>query len=290
MTRWGHAQQNKSSSPSSAGPASAGHDVVVEDVMEAVMEPVMEPVVADPLDLSTYNSQGSGSIDPAESSIRRRSQDDPASRNPELPQGFFLNRRDCDTVDQEKPGRSNNLGTQPLAAAGPIGGTSTEEAHRCDMCGKTFAVPARLTRHYRTHTGELYTVPFYPDHTQLTNSSVFGILMMMHLGERPFVCEVCGKSFSVKENLSVHRRIHTKEKPYRCPHCGRGFEHSGKLHRHMRIHTGERPHQCSDCGKTFIQSGQLVIHMRSHTGQYIRESFFFQGYAAVVNSSNLLSI
>lgn len=123
----------------------------------------------------------------------------------------------------------------PAPAAAITGG---EEAHRCDMCGKTFAVPARLTRHYRTHTGE-----------------------------RPFVCEVCGKSFSVKENLSVHRRIHTKEKPYRCPHCGRGFEHSGKLHRHMRIHTGERPHQCTDCGKTFIQSGQLVIHMRSHTGE-----------------------
>ena len=117
-------------------------------------------------------------------------------------------------------------------------GIGHEEAHRCDICGKTFAVPARLTRHYRTHTGE-----------------------------RPFVCDICGKSFSVKENLSVHRRIHTKEKPYRCPHCGRGFEHSGKLHRHMRIHTGERPHQCSDCGKTFIQSGQLVIHMRSHTGE-----------------------
>lgn len=130
---------------------------------------------------------------------------------------------------------------QPVAGYSGVDSATlmaADEPHRCDICGKTFAVPARLTRHYRTHTGE-----------------------------RPFVCEVCGKSFSVKENLSVHRRIHTKEKPYCCPHCGRGFEHSGKLHRHMRIHTGERPHQCSDCGKTFIQSGQLVIHMRSHTGE-----------------------
>lgn len=39
----------------------------------------------------------------------------------------------------------------PAPAAAITGG---EEAHRCDMCGKTFAVPARLTRHYRTHTGE----------------------------------------------------------------------------------------------------------------------------------------
>lgn len=112
------------------------------------------------------------------------------------------------------------------------------DPYRCDVCRKTFAVPARLVRHYRTHTGE-----------------------------RPFECEFCHKMFSVKENLQVHRRIHTKERPYRCDVCGRAFEHSGKLHRHMRIHTGERPHACSVCGKTFIQSGQLVIHLRTHTGE-----------------------
>lgn len=112
------------------------------------------------------------------------------------------------------------------------------DPYQCNVCQKTFAVPARLIRHYRTHTGE-----------------------------RPFECEFCHKLFSVKENLQVHRRIHTKERPYKCDVCGRAFEHSGKLHRHMRIHTGERPHKCSVCGKTFIQSGQLVIHMRTHTGE-----------------------
>ncbi|XP_033227341.1 Krueppel homolog 1-like isoform X2 [Belonocnema kinseyi] len=117
-------------------------------------------------------------------------------------------------------------------------GKDGEDPYRCNICSKTFAVPARLTRHYRTHTGE-----------------------------KPYQCEYCNKSFSVKENLSVHRRIHTKERPYKCDVCERAFEHSGKLHRHMRIHTGERPHKCSVCAKTFIQSGQLVIHMRTHTGE-----------------------
>nr|QIA97604.1 Krueppel 1-like protein [Procambarus clarkii] len=113
-----------------------------------------------------------------------------------------------------------------------------EPPYQCKICGKGFAIPARLARHHRVHTGE-----------------------------KPFKCEFCEKTFSVKENLNVHRRIHTKERPYKCNICDRSFEHSGKLHRHMRTHTGERPHKCEVCGKTFVQSGQLVIHMRAHTGE-----------------------
>ncbi|XP_058815768.1 Krueppel homolog 1-like isoform X2 [Topomyia yanbarensis] len=130
------------------------------------------------------------------------------------------------------------VSTKTVAAMAIQGTAASVDPYQCDVCKKTFAVPARLVRHYRTHTGE-----------------------------RPFECDFCHKMFSVKENLQVHRRIHTKERPYKCEICDRAFEHSGKLHRHMRIHTGERPHKCSVCGKTFIQSGQLVIHMRTHTGE-----------------------
>ena len=55
----------------------------------------------------------------------------------------------------------------PVVAAKPTAsGTSTSSAstsddpHRCDICGKTFAVPARLTRHYRTHTGS-FSIKIY---------------------------------------------------------------------------------------------------------------------------------
>lgn len=75
----------------------------------------------------------------------------------------------------------------------------TEDPYQCNICSKTFAVPARLTRHYRTHTGE-----------------------------KPFQCEYCSKSFSVKENLSVHRRIHTKERPYKCEVSCRNEHSSSK--------------------------------------------------------------
>ena len=131
----------------------------------------MEAMKVDPLDLSTCNSQqsssrsgggggGLGGHSPASANSVKHS-----ALAAQGPRAVMFNSNDCDNVDQ----RGRMLGAIPAAAptgnstlpvttagaggAAATGGSSAEEAHRCDMCGKTFAVPARLTRHYRTHTG-----------------------------------------------------------------------------------------------------------------------------------------
>lgn len=61
-------------------------------------------------------------------------------------------------------------------------------------------------------------------------------------------CHLCHQMFG-SNHLNQHMRRHTKDKPYVCNVCGRGFSMSGNLRRHMMIHTGEKPHVCEVCGK-----------------------------------------
>ena len=107
--------------------------------------------------------------------------------------------------------------------------------HKCEICGKLFAIKGDLRTHHR-----------------------------IHLSERPFTCETCGKSFPRRSNYVRHLRKHTGEKPYACIYCEKRFARSEKCVEHQRIHTNERPFVCCECGASFADSGNFSKHKKMH--------------------------
>uniref|UniRef100_A0A3Q4IC28 C2H2-type domain-containing protein n=1 Tax=Neolamprologus brichardi TaxID=32507 RepID=A0A3Q4IC28_NEOBR len=89
----------------------------------------------------------------------------------------------------------------------------------------------------------------------------------IHSNERPHICLVCKKAFIYKGSLKAHMRMHTGEKPYSCSQCGRSFKHKCHLNDHVRSHSGIKQFVCSICGRACARQTQLKAHMRTHNGE-----------------------
>ncbi|KAG8135015.1 hypothetical protein E2320_008075 [Naja naja] len=91
--------------------------------------------------------------------------------------------------------------------------------------------------------------------------------IIIHSGEKPHLCDICGRGFSNFSNLKEHKKNHAAEKVFTCDECGKSFNLPRKLVKHRIRHTGEKPYNCSVCGKRFAGSGDLQRHIRTHTGE-----------------------
>nr|KAF6442937.1 zinc finger protein 646 [Rousettus aegyptiacus] len=81
--------------------------------------------------------------------------------------------------------------------------------------------------------------------------------------ERPFSCEVCGRSYKHAGSLINHRQSH-QTGHFGCQACSKGFSNLMSLKNHRRIHADPRRFHCGDCGKAFRLRKQLASHQRVH--------------------------
>ena len=63
------------------------------------------------------------------------------------------------------------------------------------------------------------------------------------------------------------------EKPYSCDMCGKSFATSSHYHYHIRSHSGEKPYRCDFCGKMYTASGSLRLHLKSHLSRLAANAF-----------------
>ena len=115
-------------------------------------------------------------------------------------------------------------------------------------------------------------------------------IKVVHIGDRPFKCETCDKTFPLNKDLTRHKRIHTGEKPFECQQCDKKFTKKDGLTAHMRTHTGEKLFYCQTCKKGFSSKLNFSKHLKSKLHQIkedlvdVKQEETDEGYLGKMNS------
>lgn len=82
--------------------------------------------------------------------------------------------------------------------------------------------------------------------------------------------QILMKANPIKRQIpDVVPEVSVSNKPYLCDICDRTFTTSGNLKEHRRTHTGERPFECPFCEKTFAQASTRSRHVKNHSKHFV---------------------
>ncbi|XP_055846092.1 zinc finger protein 37-like [Episyrphus balteatus] len=145
--------------------------------------------------------------------------------------------------------------------------------YECKECGLFFKNPSNFKEHSRKHDKSIQFPCRHCDRKFLQKKKLEHHIMRFHLNECPFKCDICGKCYVTKSNLTDHIRSKHTKTTFDCDKCKRKFESQSGLREHKYTHDGY-PYNCPLCSVGITSRFKMKQHlMRKHKGALTEEEF-----------------
>ncbi|GFS81792.1 zinc finger protein 227 [Nephila pilipes] len=131
----------------------------------------------------------------------------------------------------------------------------------CTYCSYSTPYQTNLKNHLRKHTGEK---PFVA--AKMSFNEQLPVIMKIKTATcSMFVCPYCDYTTPYKTTMKNHIRKHTGERPFVCNTCGKAFTRNRTLQDHVVSHILTKESiKCSICNAAFHTNGALAKHLLRH--------------------------